>query len=123
MEPAEMTDEQLNRHIADRKAKAQLAKDEMEQALDEWRSRHGQIPGTEYASGGVIVRLETSSRWDDKRAWGVLESRPEMVERISKLVLDRAEAKKVLDAETYAQCQKVSEKPRVRVIIEQDSLI
>lgn len=118
MHVEEMDDIQLNRFIADRKGRAALAKAELDEALDEWRSRHGDTPGAEASFGGVTVRLEVSSRWDPELAAAELADKPDLLALLSVPVIDRKRAQEVLDPEIYGRCQRVADKPRVRVTLD-----
>lgn len=114
-----MNDDTLNKRIAlAHNAKAQAEK-ELKELMGEWQRRHGDGVGTQVEAGGVFVKLTANRRFDAALAAEILPSRipQEVLETITKTVIDSKQAKEVLPPKVYGECMReFSPKTSIKVL-------
>jgi hypothetical protein len=100
----DLTDEELNRTLAEARVTEAEARKRKEDAQREFLRRHGKEIGTSVDMGGVVVELQRNRRFNEDLARTVLTA--EQLEAISVPKLDSKKAAEVLDPEDYDRCMK-----------------
>lgn len=103
----DLTDQELNRALAEAKLAETKAKKLMKDAQREFLRRHGKVVGTEVDMGGIAVSLQVNHRFNADLAQQVLT--PEELEQISVSKPDSKRAAEVLDPERFELCMKKSD--------------
>lgn len=114
----QMSDETLNKRLGLAWVKKRQAEKELQELLSEWKQRHGKGVGTQCEAGGVSVKLTANRRFDAAYAAQYLADKlpPEVLESITKTVIDSKQAKEILPPKLYRECGRDFE-PKVRVDI------
>lgn len=103
----DLTDQELNRMLAEAKLAEAKAKKMMKDAQREFLRRHGKTVGTEVDMAGIAVTLQVNHRFNAELAEKLLT--PEELEEISVSKPDSKRAAEVLDPERFEMCMKKSD--------------